>query len=120
MPHLPSRFAAVMLTFTPLFLRCSGRHAEVLPAGAILALGQRTVTSILCITGLAQERRFVNHHRVLNRVAHFNPFQSDISSSNTVALRQAVSSRKMFMPVTPLAQVSSSLISAVETSSFLR
>ena len=69
MPDLPSRFAAAMLTFTPLFLQRSWRCAEVLLAGAILAPGQRTVTSILCITGLAQERRFVNHHRVLNLVA---------------------------------------------------
>ena len=69
MPRLPSRFAAVMLTFAPLFLQRSWRHAEVLLTGAILAPGQRTVTSILRITGLARERRFVNYHRVLNRAA---------------------------------------------------
>ncbi len=34
-----------------------------------LAPGQRTVTGILRITGLARERRFVNYHRVLNRAA---------------------------------------------------
>jgi len=69
MPRLPSRFAAVILTFAPLFLQRSWRHAEVLLTGAILAPGQRTVTSILRITGLARERRFVNYHRVLNRAA---------------------------------------------------
>ena len=69
MPCLPSRFAAVILTFAPLFLQRSWRHAEVLLMGAILAPGQRTVTSILRITGMARERRFVNYHRVLNRVA---------------------------------------------------
>ena len=37
--------------------------------GAILAPGQRTVTSILHIAGLSRERRFVNYHRVLNRAA---------------------------------------------------
>ncbi len=52
MPRLPSRFAAVILTFAPLFLQRSWRHAEVLLTGAILAPGQRTVTSILRITGL--------------------------------------------------------------------
>ena len=31
--------------------------------------GRRTVTSILRITGLGRERRFVNDHRVLNRAA---------------------------------------------------
>jgi len=69
MPCLPSRFAAVILTFAPLFLQRSWRHAEVLLTGAILAPGQRTVTSILRITGLARERRFVNYHRVLSRAA---------------------------------------------------
>ncbi len=65
MPCLPSCFAAVILTFAPLFLRRSWRHAEVLLTGAILAPGQRTVTSILRITGLSRERRFVNDHKHL-------------------------------------------------------
>ena len=69
MLRLPSRFASVILAFAPLFLQRSWRHAEVLLTGAILAPGQRTVTSILCITGLARERRFVNYHRVLSRAA---------------------------------------------------
>ena len=69
MPRLPSRFAAIILTFAPLFLQRSWRHAEVLLTGAILAPGRRTVASVLRITGLARERRFVNYHRVLNRAA---------------------------------------------------
>jgi hypothetical protein len=69
MPRLPPRFAAVILRFAPLFSQRSWRHAEVLLVGAILAPGQRTVTSLLRITGLARERRFVNYHRVLNRAA---------------------------------------------------
>ncbi len=69
MPRLPSRFAAVILAFAPLFLQRSWRHAEVLLIGAILAPGQRTVTSILRIMGLSRERRFVNYHRVLSRAA---------------------------------------------------
>ena len=67
MPCLPARFAAVILTFAPLFLQRSWRHAEVLLLGAILAPGKRTVTSILRITGLGRERHFVNYHRVLSR-----------------------------------------------------
>ncbi len=67
MPRFPPRFAAVILTFAPLFLQRSWRHAEALLAGAILAPGRRTVASVLRITGLARERRFVNYHRVLNR-----------------------------------------------------
>ncbi len=69
MPRLPSRFAAVILAFAPLFVQRSWRHARVLLTGAILAPGKRTVTSILRIAGLARERRFVNYHRVLNRAA---------------------------------------------------
>ena len=66
--HLPARFAAVILTFTPVFLQQrTWRHAEVLLIGAILAPGKRTVTSLLRITGLSRERRFTNYHRVLNR-----------------------------------------------------
>ena len=69
MLSLPSRFAAVILCFAPLFRERSWRHAEVLLIGAILAPGRRTVTSILRITGLRRERRFTNYHRVLNRAA---------------------------------------------------
>lgn len=67
MPRLPLRFAAAVLAFAPLFSHRSWRHAEVLPVGAILAPGERAVASLLRISGLARERRFVNHHRVLNR-----------------------------------------------------
>jgi DDE superfamily endonuclease len=69
MLSLPARFAAVILRFAPLLRERSWRHAEVLLVGAILAPGQRTITSILRIAGLARERRFVNYHRILNRAA---------------------------------------------------
>src|SRR3712207_3554028 len=69
MLRLPSRFAAVILCFAPLFRERSWRHAEMLLVGAVLAPGRRTVTSVLRIAGLVRERRFVNYHRVLNRAA---------------------------------------------------
>jgi hypothetical protein len=69
MPRLPARFAAVILCFAPLFVQRSWRHAEVLLVGAILTPGRRTVASILRVSGLGGERRFVNYHRVLNRAA---------------------------------------------------
>ncbi|MCW8087801.1 transposase, partial [Sabulicella glaciei] len=69
MLRLPARFAAVILCFAPLFRQRSWRHAQVLLIGSILAPGRRMVTSILRITGLSRERRFVNYHRVLNRAA---------------------------------------------------
>jgi DDE superfamily endonuclease len=68
--HLPACFAAVILTFVPVFLQQrTWRHAELLLIGAILAPGKRTVTSLLRIAGRSRERRFTNYHRVLNRAA---------------------------------------------------
>jgi hypothetical protein len=68
--HLPARFAAVILAFTPVFLQQrTWRHAELPRIGAILAPGKRTVTSLLRIVGLSRERRFTTYHRVLNRAA---------------------------------------------------
>ncbi len=73
MLDLPSRFVTVILFFAPVFVQQrTWRHAEVLLLGAILAPGQRTVTSLLRIAGLTRERHFVNYHRVLNRAA-WNP-----------------------------------------------
>ena len=69
MPRLLSRLAAAILTFAPLFSQRSWHRAEVLLAGAILTPGRRTVANVLRIVGLSRERRFVNHHRVLNRTA---------------------------------------------------
>ena len=69
MPHLPVRFAGVILAFAPLFVHRSWRHAQVLLVGALLAPGRRTVTSVLRITGRSRERRFANYHRVLSRAA---------------------------------------------------
>ncbi len=67
--RVPAPFLALLRSFAPLFRARSWRHAEVLLVGAILAPGQRTVTGILRVSGLARERRFVNYHRVLNRAA---------------------------------------------------
>src|SRR5215210_4149541 len=69
MLRLPARFAAVILCFAPLFRQLTWRHAQVLLIGAILVPGQRTVTSILRISGLCWGRRCVDCRRVLNRAA---------------------------------------------------
>ena len=66
---LPARFAGLILAFAPLFVHRSWRHAQILLVGAILMPGQRTMTSVLRIMGRAQERRFVNVHRIFNRAA---------------------------------------------------
>ena len=68
MLRLPTRFAEIILAFTPVFVQQrTWRHAQLLLLGALLAPGQRTVSSILRIIGLQRERHFVNYHRVLNR-----------------------------------------------------
>ena len=68
--HLPASFAAVILTFAPVFRQQrTWRHAELLLIAAILAPGRRTITSLLRIAGLNREQRFTNYHRVLNRAA---------------------------------------------------
>ncbi len=65
----PTAFAPIMLAFQSLMLNGTWEHAQVLLIGAILAPGKRTVTSILRILGLSQEKQFQNYHRVLNRAA---------------------------------------------------
>jgi hypothetical protein len=53
--------------FAPHFSNCIWQHARVLLLGAILAPGRRTVTAVLRIMGLSDERQFQAYHRVLNR-----------------------------------------------------
>ena len=45
------------------------QHAQVLLIGAILVPGRRTVTAVLRIMGLSEERQFQTYHRVLSRAA---------------------------------------------------
>ena len=67
--HRPPRIFTLILALAPAFLPQSWRHVEMLPGSAILAPGRRTVASVLRITGLVRERRFVTDHQVLNRAA---------------------------------------------------
>ena len=67
MPDMPARFAALIITFAPLFVQRSWLHAQVLLVGAILAPGRRTVASVLRITGHTHDPHFTNDHRVLSR-----------------------------------------------------
>src|SRR5580693_9351148 len=69
MPTIPSELAPIILAFQPLMLNRTWQHAVVLLAGAILAPGKRTISSLLRITGRRQEKTFQNYHRVLNRAA---------------------------------------------------
>src|SRR5215212_8352385 len=57
----------VLASFAPLFSKRVWQNAQVLLIGAILAPGQRTVSSALRAMGLGQHKRFHRYHRVLSR-----------------------------------------------------
>lgn len=76
----------LLAAFAPVFTRPVWQHAQVLLLGAILAPGKRTVTSALRAMGLADERRFTNYHRVLNRAVWRGWFAAKILLGLLVAL----------------------------------
>jgi hypothetical protein len=69
---LPDEYNTLFAQVQPCFSRRVWQSALVLAVGALLAPGKRTVTAILRIMGLSQERHFQNYHRVLNR-AQWSP-----------------------------------------------
>ena len=64
---VPVTLTRLIVRFAPLFSKRVWEHVQVLVVGALLAPGQRTVTAVLRVMGLSQERHFENYHRVLNR-----------------------------------------------------
>jgi hypothetical protein len=69
MRTLPNTMIRALAPFTPLFSERAFQHAQVLVAGAILAPGHRTVSSVLRAMGLGQHERFHRYHRVLSRAS---------------------------------------------------
>src|SRR5215813_2788256 len=67
MPTLPAELLPLIVEFAPLFSKQVWEHAKILIVGAILAIGKRTVTACLRVTGKSEEVHFQNYHRVLNR-----------------------------------------------------
>jgi DDE superfamily endonuclease len=67
MPTLPAELLPLIVEFAPLFSKPVWERAKTLLVGAILAIGNRTVTACLRVTGNGQDKRFQNYHRVLNR-----------------------------------------------------
>ena len=67
MPILSKDYLALISAFAPVFSKRVWQHVQVLLVGAILAPGKRTVTAVLRIMGLSDDRRFQSYHRVLNR-----------------------------------------------------
>lgn len=66
MPTLPSEFLTVILPYASLFCKRVFVHVQLLMAGAVLAPGKRTISSVLRIVGLHQEKAFHKYHRVLS------------------------------------------------------
>ena len=64
---LPSAVQEVIVRFAPLFSQRVFAHVNVLIAGAILAPGKRTITSVLRVMGKGDAPHFQRYHRVLNR-----------------------------------------------------
>jgi hypothetical protein len=67
MNTLPPEYYTILSVFAPLFTKRIWSYVQVMIIGAILTPGKRTVTSVLRIMGLSQEKHFQNYHRVLNR-----------------------------------------------------
>ena len=65
--QLPPSFLAWLAPFLAAFSRRTRPTAAALAAGALLAVGPRTVTNCLRALGLAEHPSFTVFHRVLNR-----------------------------------------------------
>ena len=65
--HLPPSFLAWLAPFLAAFSRRTRPTAAALAAGALLAVGPRTVTNCLRALGLAEHPSFTAFHRMLNR-----------------------------------------------------
>jgi hypothetical protein len=64
---LSPEYNTILSEFSLCFSKRIWSHVQVLIVGAILAPGKRTVTSVLRVMGLSQEKQFQNFHRVLSR-----------------------------------------------------
>lgn len=67
MPTLPSEFLTVILPYASLFCKRVFVHVQLLMAGAVLVPGKRTISSVLRIVGLHQEKAF--HNRAAGAVS---------------------------------------------------
>ena len=67
MGTLPPEIVRVLRLFEDVFSERVWDWVQVLVVGAILTPGQRTVTAVLRVMGLGNERQYQNYHRVLNR-----------------------------------------------------
>jgi hypothetical protein len=66
MSSFPDEFLTLIIAYSGLFSKPVFVHSRLLLAGAILAPGKRTITSVLRVLGLSQETKFHKYHRVLS------------------------------------------------------
>jgi len=68
MLNLPGWMITIVGEFAPAIYRMSTWYkVEVLVTGAILATGKRTVSAVLRVMGLSQDRNYAMYHHVLSR-----------------------------------------------------
>ena len=68
MLNLPAWMITIVGEFAPAIYGLSTWYkVEVLVAGVILARGQRTVSAVLRVMGLSQDRNYALYHQVLSR-----------------------------------------------------
>src|SRR5258707_7481123 len=68
MLNLPIWMITVLSEFAPVIYGITTWYkVEVLVTGAILATGKRTVSAVLRVMGLSQERNYPKYHQVLSR-----------------------------------------------------
>src|SRR5258708_11112484 len=65
---LPGWMITILSEFAPVIYGITTWYkVEVLVTGAILATGKRTVSAVLRVMGLSQERNYPEYHQVLSR-----------------------------------------------------
>lgn len=68
MLNLPSWMMMLLTEFAPvIYGQTTWYKVGIMVAGAILTTGKRTVSAVLRVTGLGQERNYPKYHHVLNR-----------------------------------------------------
>lgn len=66
MLNFPDEFIVIIIQYAEMFSKPVFAHVKLLLAGAILAPGKRTISSVLHILGMSKEKNFHKYHRVLS------------------------------------------------------
>ena len=93
---LPPEIMYVIGAFAPVFSERVWDWTQVLVIGAILAPGKRTVTSVLRVMGMSDEKQFQNYHRVLNRAVWSSLIASQILLGLLVTTLSAAGANLVF------------------------